>query len=39
MKTISTVRFRPKPDYFDLVADTLKKRLGDKEAAPFVTTF
>jgi hypothetical protein len=26
MKTISTVRFRPKPDYFDLVADRLKKR-------------
>ena len=26
MKTISTVRFRPKPEYFDFVADQLKKR-------------
>ena len=26
MKTISTVRFRPKPKHFDLVADKLKKR-------------
>ena len=26
MKTISTVRFRPKLEYFDLVADKLKER-------------
>ena len=26
MKTISTVRFRPKPEHFDLVADKLKQR-------------
>ena len=26
MKTISTVRFRPKPEHFDLVADKLKER-------------
>ena len=26
MKTISTVRFRPKPEYFDFIADRLKKR-------------
>ena len=26
MKTISTVRFRPKPEHFDFIADQLKKR-------------
>ena len=26
MKTISTIRFRPKPEHFDLVADKLKER-------------